>query len=47
MSLEWKTDKIVSQTENTVYAYIENICEHNDIEYYYEARLVKSLFPPN
>ena len=46
MSLEWKTDKIVSQTENTVYAYIENICEHNDIEYYYEARLVKSLFPP-
>ena len=25
MSLEWKTDKIVSQTENTVYAYIANI----------------------
>ena len=24
MSLEWKTDKIVSQTENTVYAYIAN-----------------------
>lgn len=45
MNLEWNVDKIVSQEENTIYAYIENICEYKGIEYYYEARLVKNMFP--
>ena len=46
MNLKWETDKIISEEENSVYAYIENICEYKSIEYYYEARLVKRMFPP-
>lgn len=45
MNLKWNVDKIVSQKENTIYAYIENICEYKGIEYYYEAKLIENSFP--
>lgn len=45
MNLKWNVDKIVSQKENTIYAYIENLCEYKGIEYYYEAKLIENSFP--
>ena len=31
MNLKWNVDKIVSQKENTIYAYIENLCEYETL----------------